>query len=762
MTSLDELEDLLRKGENEKAYELIKEYRGINAEILINEGISFGIIGEYDLSICYFELAEKIGENNEIKEKAWEKLAASYNNRGLACCESKQHEKAIEDYNKAIELNPKYAEAYYNRGIAYYELNQHEEAIEDFTKAIELNPKYADSYNNRGVAYSKLNQHEKAIEDYNKAIELNPNDAAAYSNRGTVYRELNQHERAIEDYNKAIELNPKYAEVYNNRGVAYYELKQYEKAIKDYSKAIELNPKYAEAYSNRGNVYRELNQHEKAIKDCNKAIELNPNLAAAYYNRGLAYHKLKQYEEAIEDYNKAIELDPEDPEDPEAYYTRGLTYYELNQHEEAIKDYSKAIEFNPKYADAYNNRGNAYYELNQHEKAIEDYNRALELSPNLAQPYANRGIAYLQTNKELDKAIEDFKHARGLFEGKDKERVLGLTEWAMARKEMNLKRWDDFRKRMNEAREIFEKINDPVSHSLDAFIKFSSLDEELDNALNIPDPIRALEEIEDVLKNLPDVEGLINPEATIFGARILSFAILSEFIGSMKSIDENTDLGGVKVKLTKLFEASKEAEELFESVNFIKGKTAIVDIQEIISSVKQEIGKIEWAVNKKQKALEMLKEYWSRLSSAIKVMNGIATRETENIALGREIRRMESKMDGRFAETKGIISKGFEKSSEEHKEILEKIYETKNILLQKDVVKARYRIEFPPPPSPAKIIVDIPIGKLTEKQIEEKAKEVADKIKNLRGKVKKEFLEAIKRIPEMGDKLLKRLKKTKG
>ena len=143
-------------------------------------------------------------------------------------------------------------------------------------------------------------------------------------------------------------------------------------------------------------------------------------------------------------------------------------------------------------------------------------------------------------------------------------------------------------------------------------------------------------------------------------------------------------------------------------------------------------------------------------------MNGISTRETENIALRREIREMKTDLRGELAETKGIISKGFEKSSEEHKEILEKIYETKNILLQKDVVKARYRIEFPPPPSPAKIIVDIPIGKLTEKQIEEKAKEVADKIKNLRGKVKKEFLEAIKRIPEMGDKLLKRLKKTKG
>jgi len=588
MTNLDELENLLRKGEKEKAYELIKEDRGISDRILLNEGTNFGIIGEHDLSISYFELAEKIAEGDKIEENARENLAVTYN----------------------------------NRGTAYYKLNRHEEAIRDYSKAIELDPKDAGAYYNRGTAFSKLSKHEDAIKDFNKAIELNPEYAESYYNRGNTHFKLNKHEEAIEDYNKAIELNPKSDLAYNNRGLAYSELNRYEDAIKDFNKAIELNPKDAEAY-------------------------------------------------------------------------------------------------------------------------------------------ANRGIASLQANEDLDKAIEDFKHARDLFEGNDKERMPGFVEWAKARKAMNMKNWDDFRERMNEAKEIFEKINDPLSFSSNASIKFSYLDEELDNALNIPDPIKASEEIENALKNPPEVEELIDPERTIFGARISSFAILSEFIGSMRSIDENTDLRMVKDKLAELLEDSKEVEEAFEAVDFNKGKTAIVDIQEIIGSVKQEIGKIEWAVNKKQKALEMLKEYWSRLSSAIKVMNGISTRETENIALGREIRRMESKMDDRFAETKGIISKGFEKSSEEHKEILEKIYETKNILLQKDVVKARYRIEFPPPPSPAKIIVDIPIGKLTEKQIEEKAKEVADKIKNLRGKVKKEFLEAIKRIPEMGDKLLRRLKKTR-
>jgi len=424
---------------------------------------------------------------------------------------------------------------------------------------------------------------------------------------------------------------------------------------------------------------------------------------------------------------------------------------------------------------AYYNRGLAYATSNQYDQAINDFKKALELNPKDVEAYTNRGSTRLQTNEDLDKAIEDFKQARDLFEGNDKERMLGFMEWAKARKELNMKDWDDFRERMNEAKGIFEKINDPLSLSFAASIKFSYLDEDLDNALNIPDPIEALKQIENALKNPPEVEGLIDPERTIFGARISSFAILSEFISSMRGIDENTDLGVVKAELTKLLGDSKEVEEAFESVNFAKGKTAIVDIVDVINSTKEEIGIIEHLPNKKQKAVEILKKYWSRLGPAIRIMNGISTCEIENITLIREIREMRSEsragfaeMRGGLAETNAIISTGFEKLSVEHREIFDKIYETKNILLQKDVANARYRIEFQAPlissisPISPKIIVDIPMGNLTEEQIKEKSEEITDKMKDLGDKVKSEFLEAIKCVPETGKKLLKRLKKLKG
>jgi len=98
-----------------------------------------------------------------------EECAAAYNNRGNAYAELNEHERAIEDYNKTIELDPNDAKAYYNRGLAYAELNKYEQAIEDYDKAIELNPNYAEAYANRGIAYSEIHRYEESARDLKKA-----------------------------------------------------------------------------------------------------------------------------------------------------------------------------------------------------------------------------------------------------------------------------------------------------------------------------------------------------------------------------------------------------------------------------------------------------------------------------------------------------------------------------------------------------------------------------------------------------------------
>ena len=95
---------------------------------------------------------------------------------------------------------------YFKSGNVKYELDDYRGAIQDYNKAIELNPKDEIAYYNRGNAKSKLEDYHGAIQDYNKAIELNPNDKDAYNFRGIAKFKLGDTNGACLDFSKAGEL----------------------------------------------------------------------------------------------------------------------------------------------------------------------------------------------------------------------------------------------------------------------------------------------------------------------------------------------------------------------------------------------------------------------------------------------------------------------------------------------------------------------------------------------------------------------------
>jgi len=365
-----------------------------------NRGLTFGNLGQHERAIQDYDAALRLDPNH----------IQAYSNRGNRYADLGQHERAIQDYDDALRLDPNFAQAYSNRGNHYGSLGQHEQAIEDFDAAIRLDPNDAKAYYNRGNSYERLGQHERAIHDYDAAIRLNPNDASAYTNRSASYAALGQQERAIQDCDDAIRLDPNLAQAYFNRGARYGDLGQYERAIQDHDDALRLDPNFAQAYSNRGARYGALGQHEQAIHDYDAAIRLNPNDASAYTNRSVSYAALGQQERAIQDCDDAIRLDPNLAQ---AYSNRGNHYGSLGQHEQAIEDSDAAIRLDPNDAKSYYNRGNHYGSLGQHERAIHDYDDALRLDPNFAPAWFNKGTE-LANSVRLQEALPCFEQAYSL------------------------------------------------------------------------------------------------------------------------------------------------------------------------------------------------------------------------------------------------------------------------------------------------------------------------------------------------------------
>src|SRR5882724_4291433 len=91
--------------------------------------------------------------------------ADDYNSRGLAKEGKGDHDGAIAEYNRAIELDPKLAIFYSNRGLAKEAKGDHDGAIADYNRAIELDPKQAIFYSNRGFAKEAQGDHDGAIAD---------------------------------------------------------------------------------------------------------------------------------------------------------------------------------------------------------------------------------------------------------------------------------------------------------------------------------------------------------------------------------------------------------------------------------------------------------------------------------------------------------------------------------------------------------------------------------------------------------------------
>ncbi|MBO9703793.1 MAG: tetratricopeptide repeat protein [Sporocytophaga sp.] len=298
--------------------------------------------------------------------------------------------------------------AYNNRGVEFNKSGEYKLAIEDFNKALELNPTHKEAYNNLGVALANLGKNKEAISAYDKALKIHPNYVNALYNRGNSYAKLNQANTALNDYDQVLMLDPKYLSVYNNRGLVLKSLGKLKEALNDFDKAILFDPDNADAYSNRSMVKYALNDVKGAVEDNQKAMSINPNVTAAYLNSGIAKCKLNDFKGALEDFNKAITINPSDKE---IYLNRGITYYHIQSLDLAIKDYTKAIELDSSYGEAFLNRGILKANTGNEKGALSDYAKAIIFIPDNPLVYGNRAILRFSSNdlkgviEDLDKAI---------------------------------------------------------------------------------------------------------------------------------------------------------------------------------------------------------------------------------------------------------------------------------------------------------------------------------------------------------------------
>ena len=166
--------------------------------------------------------------------------AAAWNALGVTSEIQDSLTKAIEYYNKALELDPANAEIYNNRSLIYKELGKPDRAVRGFLKAIQLDPGYVKAYNNIGLLYYEKHNLAAAVSSFEKAISIDPRNLESYNNLAIVYKKQNNLPKARQLYQTILKKNPGHVEAHYNLALLYEEEGDYTKAVEHYQSFVDL------------------------------------------------------------------------------------------------------------------------------------------------------------------------------------------------------------------------------------------------------------------------------------------------------------------------------------------------------------------------------------------------------------------------------------------------------------------------------------------------------------------------------------------
>lgn len=249
----------------DKALSMLPENKGI----LFNKALAEEELKNYDIAQeCYTQLL-----------KAHPRFDSGYIGRArlyLAQCDTVS---ALADLDKAIELNKNAINAYVIRAdISIKREKDYQRALEDMNEAIKLQPHYAGFFINRAFLRYNLDDYFGAMADYDYAISLDPTNVVAYFNRGLLLAEVHGNDRAIQDFSKVLQINADDYRALLNRSLLYEETGNYKLAIEDINKVINQFPDFYGLYFSRMGIYEKMGDKINAEKDYNKAMALSKRI----------------------------------------------------------------------------------------------------------------------------------------------------------------------------------------------------------------------------------------------------------------------------------------------------------------------------------------------------------------------------------------------------------------------------------------------------------------------------------------------------
>ncbi len=191
--------------------------------------------------------------------------------------------KAIEQYQKITEADPKDIESWIMLGRLQKAVMNSTEAMAAYKKALELDAANEDAMTGLATVYADLGDNKAAADMLRKVADKDPNPRSLTS-LANVYEQLKDYSLAAEMLRRALDQQPGNSELKMALAEDLLLSNQFDDALKLYQEAVTEDPKDIKAELRISQIYRQKQDFAKAREAADKAKEIDPNDLEVQYN----------------------------------------------------------------------------------------------------------------------------------------------------------------------------------------------------------------------------------------------------------------------------------------------------------------------------------------------------------------------------------------------------------------------------------------------------------------------------------------------
>ncbi|WP_342030689.1 tetratricopeptide repeat protein [Streptomyces melanosporofaciens] len=217
---------------------------------------------------------------------------------------------ALEDFRRAIELDPGNVRAHFGRAVVHRATGDFTAAMDALDGVAALEPGSTWVQRERGETCRRAGRYEEALALLDPVVAADPADHVALGSRGQTMMALGRIHEALADFDRAIERHGDYTWALVRRARVRSTLGDAAGALEDLDRAEELEPGVPGTLGERGDIHRFAGRYEEAIAEYDRALALDPGYAWALGSRAMANEALGRRTEALADLDRAVALNP--------------------------------------------------------------------------------------------------------------------------------------------------------------------------------------------------------------------------------------------------------------------------------------------------------------------------------------------------------------------------------------------------------------------------------------------------------------------